>query len=67
IHPYLAITPNGIAGHTVAFRDAAISPAGMQGMLDAAKAMAMTAIDLLREPALLQNAKAELKKTRNEN
>ncbi|MBI3737427.1 MAG: peptidase dimerization domain-containing protein, partial [Chloroflexi bacterium] len=67
IHPYLAITPNGIAGHTVEFRQSAISPAGMQGMLDAAKAMAMTAIDLLREPALLQNAKAELKKNRNEN
>jgi len=62
IHPYLAIAPNGTAGHTLEFRAAAISPAGMDGMINAAKAMAMTAIDLLGAPALLQQAKQEFER-----
>ncbi len=63
IHPYIAIAPPGLAGHTIEFREAAISPAGMEGMLQAAKALAMTALDLLCEPQLLQQAKQELENT----
>lgn len=59
IHPYIAIAPNGTAGHTVEFREAAISDAGHAGMLNAAKGMAMTTIDLLSDPALLEQAKIE--------
>ncbi len=59
IHPYLAIAPNGTAGHTVEFREASISLAGQEGMLIAAKAMAMTALDLLCDPDALKRAKQE--------
>lgn len=59
IHPYIAIAPNGTAGHTIEFREAAISDAGHAGLLNAAKGMAMTTIDLLSDPALLEQAKIE--------
>jgi amidohydrolase len=60
IHPYLAIAPENIAGHTEEFKEYSISDAGKNAMLDAAKAMAMTTYDLLREPDLLREAKEEL-------
>jgi amidohydrolase len=60
IHPYLAIAPENIAGHTVEFREYSISDTGKAAMLDAAKALAMTTIDLLINPELLLEAKKEL-------
>jgi amidohydrolase len=60
IHPYLAIAPENIAGHTEEFKEYCISEAGKSAMLDAAKAMAMTAYDLLSDPELLRKAKEEL-------
>jgi amidohydrolase len=60
IHPYITIASPDTAGHTIEFREAAVSPAGHAGLINAAKAMAMTAIDLLANPALVQAAKAEL-------
>jgi metal-dependent amidase/aminoacylase/carboxypeptidase family protein len=60
IHPYLAIAPEKIAGHTVEFREYSSSEAGKSAMLDAAKAMAMTAMDLLTNPQLIEQAKQEL-------
>lgn len=59
IHPYLAIAPDGMAGHTVEFRAASLSPAGHRGLLDAAKGMAMTTIDLLGNPELMRAVKEE--------
>lgn len=50
IHPYLAIAPEDVAGHSVEFRRAAASPMGHRAMLTGAKAMAMTAVDLLSDP-----------------
>jgi amidohydrolase len=58
IHPYVSIGPEGLIGHSSAFCDAAASPAGHQGMLDGAKALAMTAVDLLAAPANLAAARA---------
>ncbi len=58
IHPYLAIGPEEMGGHTVEFREAAVSPAGHEGMIKAAKVLAMTAVDLLAEPDNLIEAKA---------
>jgi amidohydrolase len=55
IHPYLAIAPDNVGGHTVEFREAAASPAGHQGLINAVKALAMTAVGLLVEP---ENVKA---------
>jgi len=66
IHPYLAIAPETIAGHTVEFREYSISEAGKSAMLDAAKAMAMTALDLLNDPRLLADAKLELEAAINQ-
>ena len=59
IHPYIAIGPEGIPGHTPEFCAAAISPGGHAGLINAAKGMAMTAIDLLSDPELVRQAKLE--------
>jgi amidohydrolase len=60
IHPYLAIAPVNVAGHTLEFREFCISDSGKSAMLDAAKALAMTTIDLLTHPDTLLLAKQEL-------
>jgi amidohydrolase len=65
IHPYLAIAPENVAGHTLEFRKYCISETGKSAMLDAAKALAMTVIDLLTNPRLLLEAKKELASTLN--
>ncbi|MGD8462868.1 MAG: M20 family metallopeptidase [Anaerolineae bacterium] len=57
IHPYIAIGPEEIGGHTVEFREAAVSAAGHEGLIHAAQALAMTAVDLLAEPTNLTEAK----------
>jgi len=64
VHPYIAIAPPDTAGHTIEFREASLSPAGDAGLINAAKAMAMTAIDLLSSPELVRAAKTELAATR---
>ncbi len=56
IHPYLAMAPEEVAGHSVEFREAAASPAGHRAMILGAKAMAMTTVDLLAGPANLAEA-----------
>jgi amidohydrolase len=57
IHPYIAIAPEGTGGHTVEFCEASASEGGHEGLLVAAKALAMTAVDLLAVPANLVEAK----------
>ncbi|HSR33876.1 MAG TPA: M20 family metallopeptidase [Anaerolineae bacterium] len=57
IHPYVAIGPEDMGGHTAEFCEAAGSPAGHEGMLKAAKILAMTAVDLLAVPNNLVEAK----------
>ncbi|MCD5416506.1 M20 family metallopeptidase [Candidatus Bipolaricaulota bacterium] len=59
IHPYIKICAAEIAAHSREFAAAAASERGEQVMLIAAKAMAMTTIDLLTDPALLRKAKGE--------
>lgn len=59
IHPYLAIADESVGGHTVEFAKAAGSDAGRAAMVHAAKAMAMTCLDLFYRPGLLEAAKAE--------
>lgn len=65
IHPYLAIAPEKVAGHTVEFREYSISEAGKSAMLDAAKAMALTVMDLLSNPQLIEQARQELAASQN--
>ncbi len=60
IHPYLAIAPENVAGHTEEFKRYCNTEPGRLAMLDAAKAMAMTVVDMLTEPNLLAKARQEL-------
>lgn len=60
IHPYLATVGPDVGGHTPEFREQCISEAGRRALLDAAKGLALTAVDLLSEPELVAQAKAEL-------
>jgi amidohydrolase len=57
LHPYLAIGPEELGGHTAEFREASASPVGHQGMINAAKVLAMTAVDLLAAPENVSEAK----------
>lgn len=59
IHPYIKVAPDGVPNHSRAFTAAARSPLARTGMLAAAKALAMTAFDLLAEPAALAAAKED--------
>ncbi|PYM04662.1 MAG: amidohydrolase [Candidatus Rokuibacteriota bacterium] len=59
IQPMVAIAPAGMAIHTREFADAAVKPMAHAGMLAAAKTMAMTAFDLLANPAQVKAAKDE--------
>ena len=56
LHPYIAIAPEEVAGHSPEFRAASVSPEGHAGLLDAAKALAMTAVDLFFNPDLVDAA-----------
>jgi len=57
IQPMVAIAPLGTAIHSREFADAAVKPLARAGLLAAAKAMAMTTLDLLAEPGLVEKAK----------
>jgi amidohydrolase len=59
IHPYVSIGPKDLPGHTIQFREAALSEKGFGAMIAAAKAMALTAYDCLADPGLLAAARAE--------
>jgi len=59
IHPSVAIAPPEVVIHTPEFAEAAASEAGHEGLLDAAKAMAMTVVDILTKPEVLDEIKQE--------
>jgi metal-dependent amidase/aminoacylase/carboxypeptidase family protein len=59
IHPYLAIATESVPGHSIEFAAAARSEAGLKAMLNAAKAMALTCLDLFYRPQLVERARAE--------
>ncbi len=59
IHPAIAISPWDIPIHTEEFRECAKSEAGHKGLLDAAKALAMTGIDVLVDADLRKRMKDE--------
>lgn len=54
----------GLATHTVEFANACTGSNGHQALLKAAKALAMTVIDLLENPQHLENAKKEFKEAK---
>jgi metal-dependent amidase/aminoacylase/carboxypeptidase family protein len=59
IHPSVAIAPTGVSIHSPQFAAAAASELGSQGMIDAAKALAMTVVDLLASPETVARIREE--------
>lgn len=58
IHPMLQVAPAGVPIHSPGFAAFAGGPAGDQAVLDGARAMASTVIDLWARPELLAEARA---------
>ena len=58
IHPTIAIASPEVLGHTPEFAAAAASAAGHEGLTDAAKALAMTVVDIL-QPGMLDEIRQE--------
>lgn len=63
IHPMISVAPPDVVIHNAAFTAWAKSPRGDQGVIDAAKAMAMTALDLLCDAGLRAAAAADFAAT----
>ncbi len=59
VHPSVAIAAPEVVIHTPEFAQAAASEAGHEGLLDAAKAMAATVVDILDKPETLHKIKQE--------
>jgi metal-dependent amidase/aminoacylase/carboxypeptidase family protein len=59
IHPDFAIAPKEVIAHSPEFAQAAASEAGIKGMLDSAKALAMTVVDLVANPEIVARIKRE--------
>jgi len=59
IHPFVAIASEEVLIHSHQFASAAASEAGVRGLVDAAKALAMTVVDLTANPELVVRVKDE--------
>jgi len=62
IQPMVSIAPNTVLTHSPEFAKIAATEDALRCMLDAAKAMAMTAIELLGSPETLEKVQAEFRK-----
>jgi amidohydrolase len=63
IHPMLAVAPAGVIIHNAEFATWAASEKGDAAVIDGAKALAMTALDLMADRGLLDAAKADFAAT----
>ena len=54
IHPMVAVAPPDVLMHSPQFVTVAASETGVKGFMDAAKAMAMTVVDLLTSPEIVR-------------
>ena len=59
LHGNFRIASKDIKAHTKEFADAAVSNDAMQGMLNAAKALAMTAVEIMLSPELMQRIRED--------
>jgi len=64
IQPMVAIAPADVLMHSPQFALAAASEAGLRGLLDAAKTMAMMVVDLLAGPEMVAGVKEEFRRGR---
>ena len=62
IQPLVAVAPHGIQLHTPEFARITASEEALKGLLDAAKAMAMTVVDVLGSPDTAENIWEEFRK-----
>lgn len=58
IHPMIAIAPPNVALHTAEFARWAASESGARGVIDGAKALALTALDVLCTPELVEDMRS---------
>ena len=63
IHPCLGVAPLNVIIHNAEFARHAVSDKGDQAVIDGAKAMAMTALDLLGDAQMMSNVKADFAAT----
>jgi amidohydrolase len=63
IQPLVSITSSGILIHTPQFAEAAGTEDALHALLDAAKAMAITAVDLLADPEILEKVWKEFRQS----
>jgi amidohydrolase len=66
IHPMICIAPPRVALHTKEFAQYAASAEGDRGVVDGAKALAMTGIDVLCTPALREAMQADFARRHGE-
>ena len=64
IHPTIAIAPHEVNGHSPAFAEYAASEAGDRAVIDGAKALAMTAIDILADEDLRRRMRDDFERSR---
>lgn len=64
IHPSIAIAPADVNGHSPRFAEYAASESGDRAVIDGAKALAMTAIDILTDPNLRAAMREEFEAAR---
>ena len=62
IHPSVAVAPFKALLHSPEFAEVAASEAGTRGFMDAAKALAMTVVDLVATPGMVDEVKEEFRK-----
>ena len=63
IHPMLGVAPAGVIIHNAEFARYAASPSGDAGVIDGAKSLAMTALDLMADAGKLAAARADFTAT----
>jgi amidohydrolase len=63
IHPSILIAPPEVNGHSAEFASYAASESGHRALVDAAKALAMTAIDVLTDADLRRRMREEFERT----
>ena len=64
IHPFVAIAPVEVVVHSPQFALAAASEVGIQGLFDAAKALAMSVVDLVANPEIVIKVKEEFEQNK---
>jgi amidohydrolase len=64
IHPTITVAPLDVPIHTVEFREIAASEGAHKALLDSAKAMAMTAVDILTDADLRRRIREEFESSK---